>query len=82
MQRGPGVPKATAPHNQFQSMPPPNQLYGSVARPPGVPGHIPGAYAVGGAQMGGAGLTVQLPIVFTALPEFNLAGRIKGPSAP
>ena len=83
MRRGPGVLGPPSPYNQFQSVPPPNQLSGGGGGPPTVPGHIPGAYAVGGAQMGsGPGLTTQLPVSFKAQPEFNLAGRIKGPSAP
>ena len=56
------------------------QMGGRGPIPASVPGHIPGAYAVAGAQLGGGpAMTVQLPVELEAPPEFNLAGRVKGP---
>jgi len=78
LRRGPGAPLL----GSFQSVPPPGQ----APRPPvGVPGVIPAAYAVhpaGGAAAAGAGHSAQLPIGFSAPPEFNLPARIRGASKP
>ena len=78
LRRGPGAPLL----GSFQSVPPPGQ----ALRPPlGVPGVIPAAYAVhpaGGAAAAGGGHNAQLPIGFSAPPEFNLPARIRGASEP
>ena len=78
LRRGPGAPLL----GSFQSVPPPGQ----VPRPPvGVPGIIPAAYAVhpaGGGAAAAGGHSAQLPIGFSAPPEFNLPARIRGASEP
>ena len=77
LRRGPGAPLLTS----FQSVPPPGQA--PSFRPAGVPGVIPAAYAVhpaGGGAAAAGGHSAQLPIGFSAPPEFNLPARIRGAS--